>query len=831
MNLFSYCIITASDAAQAESFRRLIDRRIEHGLYPREISFRVYPDPEGGRIGSGGGTLWALQRLVTDIAPNDPKSFLASSRILIIHAGGESRRLPCYAPEGKLFAPVPVASSSVIPPVVLDLDLSLFLKYPWRDGETVVASGDVIIDFDTDAVVMPGTPLCGFAKPAPFSQGARHGVFRFDAQGVEVLEYYQKQSEAFLARHARLEGTDQCALDLGIVSMRGDFACDLLDFGRASLASGRSVIDSLAAGSFRFDLYLELLTSCLGAIDRDTYLTRMRGASSATDADLRLIFDRFHGQRLGGILTRSTEFLHFGSLSEFPTASRTLAESRTKLFYAPRDPEIFPEVRPGLVIYNSQDVRVSVVPAAAPVVVEGCASVTLENCGGGQLFTGLDERFDFAGVPAGISVDVRRLHDGEKDVAVAMVFSDTDSFRVVSTFSELVFCRTSFPIWLEERGLTIADIECSVLDLLDIPLFVASADPEFVCGYWSSPTDSASWKTTFLSSKRYSVREINRLTDASIREEERTTSRAKILREHGLAGNGWRSMSAADFRGAFEFSDRVALEKMLARTDDQLLRLYRSQLLQSLPRGAGGGEQPETSESPVISFVSSGEREGALRRRVKEDQIVWARAPVRLDLAGGWTDTPPYTNRFGGTVTNVAVNLNGQPPIQVFVRPTPELHIRIHSIDLGVTETLTTSAALRDFRNPTSPFALPKAALCLLGLAPEDQPDQENLAKRLGEIGSGLEITLLCAVPKGSGLGTSSVLGGVILGALERFFRIETTREKLFLKVLEMEQMLTTGGGWQDQIGGIVGGIKYIESRSGLRPDPAIQQLDSYLFE
>ena len=31
-----------------------------------------------------------------------------------------------------------------------------------------------------------------------------------------------------------------------------------------------------------------------------------------------------------------------------------------------------------------------------------------------------------------------------------------------------------------------------------------------------------------------------------------------------------------------------------------------------------------------------------------------ARAPVRLDLAGGWTDVPPYTHDMGGEVVNVA---------------------------------------------------------------------------------------------------------------------------------------------------------------------------------
>lgn len=27
---------------------------------------------------------------------------------------------------------------------------------------------------------------------------------------------------------------------------------------------------------------------------------------------------------------------------------------------------------------------------------------------------------------------------------------------------------------------------------------------------------------------------------------------------------------------------------------------------------------------------------------VADDQIVWGRSPVRIDIAGGWTDTPPY---------------------------------------------------------------------------------------------------------------------------------------------------------------------------------------------
>ncbi len=202
---------------------------------------------------------------------------------------------------------------------------------------------------------------------------------------------------------------------------------------------------------------------------------------------------------------------------------------------------------------------------------------------------------------------------------------------------------------------------------------------------------------------------------------------------------------------------------------------------------------------------------------------------MRLDIAGGWTDTPPFTLREGGEVVNVAVNLNDQPPIQVFCRPTDERSVRLHSIDLGEGETVRSFAGLEDFRNPSSPFALPKAALCLLGLT-RGEARGDSLEAALDQAGCGLEISVLSAVPKGSGLGTSSVLGATILGALERFFGLVVDRDELFRQVLQLELMLTTGGGWQDQIGGVAGGVKFISSRAGISPTPIVDQLDPFVF-
>jgi hypothetical protein len=97
LQLFDTVLITAASEPQADAFRRLITRRQEHGLYPREISFEVVADPPGGRVGTGGGTLWALRQLLERRAPSDRAAFLGSQRILLVHAGGESRR-SCSTP-------------------------------------------------------------------------------------------------------------------------------------------------------------------------------------------------------------------------------------------------------------------------------------------------------------------------------------------------------------------------------------------------------------------------------------------------------------------------------------------------------------------------------------------------------------------------------------------------------------------------------------------------------------------------------------------------------------------------------------------------------------
>ena len=185
----------------------------------------------------------------------------------------------------------------------------------------------------------------------------------------------------------------------------------------------------------------------------------------------------------------------------------------------------------------------------------------------------------------------------------------------------------------------------------------------------------------------------------------------------------------------------------------------------------------------------------------------------------------------GGDVVNLAIELNGQPPIQTFIRPCSEPHIILRSIDLGAEEKVETYEQLADFHHVGSPFSIPKAALVLAGFQPGfSQVDYPSLVQQLIECGGGIELTLLSAIPAGSGLGTSSILAATTLGALNNFFGLAWDKNEIGLRTLALEQLLTTGGGWQDQFGGLLQGVKLLQTSRGFNQNPIIKWLPEQLY-
>ena len=219
------------------------------------------------------------------------------------------------------------------------------------------------------------------------------------------------------------------------------------------------------------------------------------------------------------------------------------------------------------------------------------------------------------------------------------------------------------------------------------------------------------------------------------------------------------------------------------------------------------------------------------RLSVYQDQIVWGRSPVRIDIAGGWTDTPPYCLLEGGNVVNLAIELNGQPPLQVYIKPCKDPHIILRSIDLGASEVVETYDELLQYNKVGSPFSIPKAALALAGFAPAFSAERfPSLKAQLEAFGSGIELTLLSAIPAGSGLGTSSILAATVLGAVSDFCALAWDKNEIGRRTLVLEQLLTTGGGWQDQFGGVLRGVKLLQTQSGFEQNPVVRWLPSDIY-
>jgi galactokinase/mevalonate kinase-like predicted kinase len=195
-----------------------------------------------------------------------------------------------------------------------------------------------------------------------------------------------------------------------------------------------------------------------------------------------------------------------------------------------------------------------------------------------------------------------------------------------------------------------------------------------------------------------------------------------------------------------------------------------------------------------------------------EHPHVIGRSPVRLELAGGWSDTPPYCQDLGGTVLNAAISINGKKPILVelsklkkpmLVVSSGDYTIPIHHMD-----------TLLDYTNLQDPSSIVKAALIGGGIIKHDH--LLHLHTLLESFGGGLKVKLDVSLPYGSGLGVSSIIVATIISCLSGMFGLTYSGDEVSNRTIYAEQLMGTVGGWQDQLGGCTPGLKLISSNPGV---------------
>ncbi|MBQ9637599.1 MAG: bifunctional fucokinase/L-fucose-1-P-guanylyltransferase [Prevotella sp.] len=768
-------------------------------------------DPIGHKLGSGGGTVWLLQQafLQDSLAAEGQNagtarqadtffSWLSREKRVLLHAGGQSRRLPSYAPSGKILTPIPVfrwERGQRLSQDLLSLQVPLYERIMAKapaNLHTMVVSGDVLIRSSEPVaadphVTLPDADVVCYGLWLSAETASHHGVFVMSRDNPTVLkQMLQKPSVAELNN---IQDHHLYLTDIG-VWMLSDRAVEVL----AKRSQGVGEPGSQDALSYQnYDLYSDF-GRALG--------------THPTVSD-----DEVNALSVAILPLPGGEFYHFGTSRELISSMlriQNLVSDQREILHHGRKPH------PSIFQQNAEKWTPFTAENQNVWVENSCISDgwTLEH---DHIITGVPDNRWKISLRAGQCVDIVPI--GESDWVVRPYMID-DTFSGEKQFERL------FPV---------------VSNVSDMGLVL-----RWMLGDESLQGGRMLWEE----SRRMSADEIS--SEANLR---RLFAQRREFRHRNwpvLANNYAHSVFyQLDLEDAArEFSEaRLPLPHPLPATAPLLIRMsdamLRDEILlnrqQAQPDGSAqdAARPRDTQDASADSFSllreallsTAPDTSRAPRLSVHRDQIVWGRSPVRIDISGGWTDTPPYCLMEGGSVVNLAINLNGQQPLQTYVKPSPDFHIVLRSIDLGAHEVITTYEQLAEYNKVGSPFSIPKAALALAGFLPSYSSEHfPSLQEQLRQFGSGIELTMLSAIPAGSGLGTSSILAATVLGTLSDFCGLSWDKAEIGHRTLLLEQLLTTGGGWQDQYGGLLPGVKLLETGRGLSQQPLLRYLPDRLF-
>ena len=776
-------------------------------------------DPPGQALGSGGGTANLLAEAWRATAPAESfEGWLRQSRKLILHAGGLSRRLPAYAPTGKLLMPIPVfrwSRGQRMDQSLLDLQLPDYQRVLAHAGPgtaALVTSGDVLLRFVRELPPFPQVDVLGLGMWVAPEKAKHFGVFFSPrAHPTELAFFLQKPAAAKIRELAE---DYLCLVDTGMWLLSERAVRVLME--HCGWESNR-----FSGGSARrYELYAEF-----GLALGKSPTLRDAAVNALTCAVVPL---------------PEAEFYHFGTnaqMIESVSALQNLVLDESKIGRTGA------RQQPDQVTQNSRfDVTVRR-EANHSLWVENSVVPSGWQLASQHVLTGVPDNDWTLRLHPGDCLDFVPIGDNQLCVRP---YGFSDSFTGPLGDATTRWLGRVARDWFSTRGLK--PEECAIdphADIHSCPLFpvlgAGEIEPAFV--EWllaPAPGLEARFARLWRELPRLSAQQIP--GQANLRS---LYAQRALLREACLVpmlkNFRWSVFFRLDLEAtarAFAASGNALPNLPFGEHDDPMQvvhdQMFRSAVLRH--RHESGWEKFEAGAFARLREMIAHEARlspASPRRDVMDDQIVWARSPIRFDLAGGWTDTPPYCIEHGGHVLNVAADLNGQPPIQVFAKLSDRPELVMRSIDLGVEERVRAYAELDTFDRPDSPFALAKAAFALAGFLPRfhSHGGYASLEQQLREFGAGIEISLLAAVPKGSGLGTSSILAATVLAALGDLCGLNWDRNTLFTRTLALEQMLTTGGGWQDQAGAIFRGIKLIETAPGLVQKPAIRWLPHHLFD
>lgn len=785
---WDYIILTASNEAQATAYRNQIENRLEKGLLPEETTYAVLPDPEGKRVGSGGAT-FQVMRYIAEQEPERENPF-KNRRILVIHSGGDSKRVPQYSAIGKLFSPVPRELPDGRSSTLFDEFIVGMSGVPSRIQEgMLVLSGDVLLLFNPLQIDAQFDGAAAISIKEPVATGKNHGVFLNDGHDY-VKCFLHKQTEERLREMGAVNKAGNVDLDTGAVLFGSALLQALFRListgGKVDEKKFRQFCNEEARISFYGDFLYPLAND---STLEDFYKEAAEGQLNEALHECRTqIWNAIHHFSMKLLCLSPAEFIHFGTTREL----RSLVTKNVQDYeFLDWKMQVNSAVqKEGFAAHNAYVGSRAKIGKEA--YLENCYILGNSEVGDGTVLSHV--RIMDRKIPEQIVMHGIELTGGKKVIRIYGV-PDNPKGKYPG---EVSFLGTTLNQFMAQNKVTKEELWKGE----ETYLWFADLYP--VCDDWEDALDMAEiiykmahgtatkeeisrWRETERMSlySSFNAADIEASCDQERFLENRILARCFIRKlEQGmyyadaLKIFGKRGISKEIFKLLMEdaaeadFSLKIRIYHAVSCYMKKTRTIYDDLHYDALENDCFGTIQEVIYEEAEKKLPDSA------GYRIVKDQVDIA-LPVRVNWGGGWTDTPPHCNEKGGVVLNAAMKLRGIYPVQITVKRLDELHVEFESKDIGVYTTVDSAAEIQDCHNPYDSFALHKAALIACGIIPvREEADLQEILKRMG---GGIYLsTQVYGVPKGSGLGTSSILSGACVKGIFEFLGQERTDAEIY---------------------------------------------------
>ena len=784
--VWDYVFLTASNNHQALMYRQQLNIRKDY--LPKKTKYIVIPDEKETRIGSGGATLSVIKYI-----RENNKTF-DGLKMLVIHSGGDSKRIPQYSASGKLFSPVPHVLGDGRNSTLFDELMITVSVIPSRIKEgMMLMSGDVMLLFNPLLIEFGGKGAISLSFKEKVAIGKNHGVFL--ENGGYVKDFLHKQTVETLKKKGASDNKGMVNIDTGAMIFGKDVLVSLWSLISTDDAFDEYKYNSLVNKEVCLSLYGDFLYPLADNSSlEDFYLEKPENQlNDALKNARKKVWDVLNQYRLKLMCFYPAKFIHFGTSKEIKNLMSEEFENYKDLGWSNNINSVVFDCAG----YNSiLDHNAFVGKKCYLENSYVCENIRIGN----NVILSCVEINEGIEIPDDVVIHCLKQLNGKY---VCRIYGINDNPKENRLFD----VKINDSLWNTELY-----PECnSMSESIDYALRLYDCvknnrlgeidkwkNKKSLCSGFNNADPEAIVKWDEYVSEMVQVYKIEEDIDNKVPVSELNAD----LNELSDTQNQWLSNKI----------DKSALDKKMR------LYFYFGKILndENMKRNAF-----KCLSEEILNETLNGLQERQDIRICHNELKV--SLPLRVNWGGGWSDTPPYCNENGGTVLNAAIVLNNERPVSVTLRRIKENKIIFESKDMGVYGEFDSLSNLQSVGDPYDPFVLQKSALLACGIIPKEGSDLDTVLNRLG---SGFYMNSeVTNVPKGSGLGTSSILAAACVKALFEFMDIGYSERDLYSHVLVMEQLMSTGGGWQDQVGGVIDGIKLISSKPGIRQELNVEHI------